>query len=636
MEIKLVLEEKELNEYLSGERKNIFYDKALEEYNKLNVHASGETPVKLIATRRPSESDEVLKYRKEIYESKTEPVFSKVWSSLMKIRRSSDWKITYPEPSEFPRVREGETIEDYLEMNFPKHKSITSWAFTELLRQYLIDPNGVVFIKPEKTDIEEKDFLKPIPLIFNSENVLDYVEENFCLLKNPEGALYRNKAGNLTLGESYYFISTIEIVRYDQVSSEQRFEPVFEYAHGLGFLPVMKMKGVLYKTTENYSFYKSRLAGMIPELNEAAREYSDFQASMVTSAYAERWEYTQTMCTECEGTGKRINPHWFDSPECKLPPHLTCQKCNGRAYVVAGPYAKLMVTPSSATDPNNANVPTPPAGYLQKDVEIIKLQDASVDKHLYSALAAINFQFLDQNPLNVSGVKTEIDKDELNNTVHGIAEDLVSIIDFVNKAVVYYRYKVLYPDTEDLDNMLPEVPVPEKFDLIGSTGIMEEMKQVKESNVNPVIKNAYEIDFANKKFYNDPKIGEFVHLVLSLDPLPNILQDDKQAMQSNKGVTQIAYIISCNIVEFIRRAIDENEKFPELDRPEQLEVLEKYALEVIKANDDAAKITASVMPNGFPMRPGNNGANSNGQPSNGFTDDDNEQILENELENAEN
>ena len=61
MEIKLALEEKELNEYLSGERKNIFYDKALDEYNKLNVHASGETPVKLIETRRPSESDEVLK-----------------------------------------------------------------------------------------------------------------------------------------------------------------------------------------------------------------------------------------------------------------------------------------------------------------------------------------------------------------------------------------------------------------------------------------------------------------------------------------------------------------------------------------------------------------------------------------------
>lgn len=625
MELKFALTPDELNEYLSGQRNNVYYQESITEYKKFEVHASGSTPTELIHERRPSESQEVLDYRKKIYESKTKTCFTKVWNSLNKIRRSSDWGFSYPELNEFTLIREGETIKDYLEFNFPSHKSVTTWAFAELLRQYLIDPNGVVFIKPESTNIQENDFLKPIPLIFNSEFVLDYVEGNYALLKNPEGVFYINKEGKLTKGESYYFITTLEIIKYNQTNGEKDFKIETAYPHKLGILPVIKMKGALLKRTENYAFYESRIAGMIPELNEAAREYSDLQASLVTSAFAERWEYSQTQCTHCEGTGTRVNPKYFDDPKCTESPTLQCEVCKGRAYTVSGPFSKIMVTPASSTDLTN-QVPTPPAGYIQKDVEIIKLQDASVDKHLYSALAAINFQFLDQSPLNVSGKKTEIDKDELNNTVHGVAEDIVAVIDYVNKCVAYYRYSVVYPDRKVIDKMLPQVPVPQKFDLIGSTGMVEEIKQVKDSSMNPVIKNAYEIDFANKKFYDNPEVGVFTHLVLSLDPLPNQTQDEKFTALSNKGITLNSFVLSCNIVEFIRKALDEDENFPELEREKQLDKLYEYAEAVVTENNEVSKISTPIANANMNGLEGEESAtNGEGQPganpSEGKTDD---------------
>lgn len=573
---KIQFTQAEIDEITKEKLFHPFYQKTKEIAEKMRVHADGLYPSKIIWERRPNEPQVVMDYRKKIFTAKTKPTFSKIFSSLKKIRRSSDWSIRYK--GEFTKIAKGETLEDYCENHYPGFTSLTNWVFTLMMRKYLIDPNAVVYVAPMSTQVEETEFLQPIAQVFDSEMVIDYVEDDYAVLLNPTGAVYYS-GGKPVRGKRYTICTTQQILIYDQVNGKMQFNLVAVYDHGLGILPAFKLKGTIIDQIDNKYLYESSIAGIIPELDEAIREYSDLQAAKVLHIYPERWEISQHECTHCKGTRQRPNPA-FTGPGCGCEPHLACDKCNN-GYVVSGPYSKIVVKPAGMGE---QNIPTPPAGYVEKDVEIVKLMEQGIEGHIYSALAAINFQFLDQTPLNESGKAKEVDKDELNNTVHSIAEDIVSAMDNIYKIIAYYRYKNLYA-FDVIDDMLPKVAVPEKFDLLSSNLTQGELKIAKESKSNPVIISALEEAYASTRFNTDPEIRDRLVLILKLDPLPNISEDDKMSRLSNKGITLESYVISSNIQAFVQRAMEEEKGFEDLELMKQKEIMLKYAKEIIDSNE---------------------------------------------------
>lgn len=576
--MKLEFSQTEIDNYLKDkeEFRHLFYKETIEIEERMAIHANGTLPKKLLNERRPNEPLEVKTYREKIWIAKTKPTFYKIFSSLQKIRRSSDWSIRFE--GEFTRIKEGETLEDYCEHYYPGFYSLTNWVFTLMLRKYLIDPNAVVFVHPVTREIPENEYLKPIAQIFDSKNVIDFVEDDFAVLLNPTGAIYYS--GNKAVkGKSYYIVTTQQTFRYDQVNGRMGFSLVDKYDHNLGYLPAFKLKGVLIEQVQNMHLYESRIGGIIPELDEAVREYSDLQAAKVLHMYPERWEFTQNECTYCKGTGRAMGV--VEGVSCET----VCNTCKGQGYTVAGPYSKILVKPvSNPAIDGIAQIPTPPAGFVEKDVEIIKIMDESIEQHIYNALSAINFEFLASTPLNQSGTAKEVDKDELNNTVHGIAEDIVAAMDKIYWYVALYRYKELYAP-EDIIEMIPDVHVPERFDILSSTHALDELTKAKTSKLNPVLQSAMEELFANARFNTDPEIRDKLVLILSLDPLPNITEDEKMSRLSNKGITQESYVISSNIQEFVQRAIEEDPGFVELELEKQREILKKYAQEVITENE---------------------------------------------------
>lgn len=584
---KLEFRQSDIEFYLKDKRKHIFYDATKAIAEDMAVHADGLKPVKLLQERRPNEPQEVLDYRLKIFSAITKPVFSKILSSLQKIRRSADWNIRYE--GEYPKISDEETLESYCELEYPVHGSVTNWLFAIGLRKYLIDPNAVVLVMPEDFDVPENEYFKPVPFIFTSENVIDFKDGDFAVLLNPTGARYMS-GNSEVIGKSFYFCTTNTILRYDQVNGRGGYEEVLRYNHNMGYLAAFKLKGVIVEEREGVYLYESRIDGILPELKEALREYSDLQAAKVLHIYPERWEYTQNECNTCKGSAVVPNPDW--SPDCGCPNEIKCPAACENGYVIAGPYSKIMVRPVS-TIQGTSQIPTPPAGYVEKDVEIVKVMDESIARHIYSALSAINFEFLARTPLSQSGVAKEVDKDELNNTVHSIAEDLVAILDNIYWITAYMRYNLLYPSVI-IDDMVPAVSVPERYDLLTSQHTAEDLKNARESKLNPVIMSALEIDYASSRFSTEPEVRDMLVLVLTLDPLANMLEDDKNSQLMNKGITLETYIISCNIKSFIARAIDENESFPELPLDEQRAVLAAFAKEQITAQDLANQLSAEA------------------------------------------
>lgn len=591
---KLIFTQDEVNDFLKEKKevKGIYHDSTIWKADDLKIHADGVFPVKLIRQRRPNEPLEVFTYREIIYKPKTKATFSKIYSSLQKIRRASDWHIKYDESIVFSKITDEESLEYYCEHYFPHFTSVTNWVFSLLLRKYLIDANAVVMVMPRELTVLDTEYLQPFPEIYDSENVLIFVPENYAVLKIPSGCIYlvRNKP---VQGKSFYFVTTERILRYDQINSRADYALVLNYEHGVGCLPVIKVGGMIIDQYNNQSLYESRIAAIVPELDEALREYSDLQASVVVHLYPERWEFTQNECQQCKGTGRRRNPNFIDG-SLTLPLEIACDArgCNN-GYIVSGPYSKIMVRPSNTATEGIVNIPTPPAGYIQKDVTIIELQDKRVAQHEFDALAAINFQFLANTPLNQSGTAKEVDKDELNNTVHSIAEDIVKVMDNVYDLIAKYRYKDLYP-LDQIDEMLPTISVPEKFDLLSVDITQQEILALRNAKINPYILNAIEVDFATKRFNAEPDIRDMVHLILDLDPLSNITEDEKMIRLSNKGITQETYVISSNIQEFVQRALEEDDTFFERSLTEQKAKILEYALAQIDAQSMQVDMNAGL------------------------------------------
>lgn len=577
---KLFFTPQELTAYFTGQDKSVLKDDAVAFAKSLRVHADGTFPKDLIETARPHESEAVKEYRQKIWKSKTKPVLNKVFNSLSKIRRSRDWSIQYPQTNT-PRIPEDETLYAYCEEQYPYFTSITNWAFQVLLREYLIDPNAVLLVLPIEIPSDETQIIRPYGMVMNSEWVIDYRHDDYVVIENPLGCTFVEN-GQTKTGRSFYCATTLDFYIYNQVSSMPKFKKVFEFNHQMNTLPAYKLGAVLIRVAENDFLYESRIASMLPELDEAAREYSDLQAAKVMNIYPERWEITNKDCPDCNGTGKiRLTATALPVP---------CSTCGGSGDKANSPFSKLVVRHTALDAAAGGSLPIPPAGYVEKDVDVVKVQDDGIKAHLYDALAAVNMEFLASVPLSTSGISKEVDRDETNNFVNSIAEDIVRILDWLYYITAKYRYSVQYPNDEDIIAMCPQIQVPEHFDIFSTKFIEEEIKSAKENKMNPVLINSMEISYASKRFSTEDDIKNVLMLILQLDPLANVSEDDKNSRLQNNGITQEDYIISCNIKKFVLRALAEDAKFAEKPLADQQETMLKYAQEIKDANSSAADI----------------------------------------------
>lgn len=565
-----------LKEYFNENKRHKAYVQTNQIMNKLKVHADGEFPEDLIGKRRPNEDDKCYEYRKEIYEAVTESALTRILNYLSLIRKSRDWHLLFNKNNVPPVIsaRDEETLQFYIEEGFPYFESMTNWMFDVCLKEYLIDPNGVVAVLPTIPVIENGEFQKPFTFIFNSNQVLEFKPDDFGIFLSTDKAEYKDKAETYYDGKIYYVVNGTFVQKWSQINASGDTQLSWEYKHNLNRLPAFKLGGIVHKAMDTTYIYKSRINAIVPFLNEAAREYNDMQIEVVSHVHSDKWVYQSTECPQCTGTGLESQYNCPDGEPC--PPKF-CEKCNGSRYISTSPFSHMVVTPPGL---GQNSIPLPPAGYILKPTEMVKIQDERIEKHFYRAFSTIELQNLSKTPMNESGVSKEVDRDQQNIFVNSVAEGLVRIMDKATDIINDYRYMVIVPDKSKRKDMLPNINVPEKFDLLSSSYLIKELTSARTANVNPLIIRNMEIELAGKQFSSNPELKAELQLVLDLDPLFGLTDDQKMTRLSNKGITQLDYIISCNINQIVKKAIEANKEFPNLPRSKQNEILLQLAEEL--------------------------------------------------------
>lgn len=565
------MEPKDLKPYFDGQKRHAGYKKSVELYEELVVHAEGRYPTDAIEKRRPSESEKIQEYRKEIFVPIPKETVSQILTAYGKIRRSPDWVISFPE-NDIP-IAKGESLEDYMTKNYPLHNSVEFWAFSTLLKTYLLDAGAVVLTIPLDETIKENEYLKPIPVIYNSPDVLEYdVHSGLIILKERahDTELENNFYGTYTV------VDTQKISRYQNTTEGPKL--LGEYMHDLGFLPAFKVPGRFFKSYKHYTLNESPIQVIAARLKEFVREYSDLQAEVVQHIHSETWQWATLSCKVCDSggtsTGKIIDK--------KTGKHKVCSNCNGTGSIANSPYTNIVVR-GSKKNQQEQDAPIPPKGYITKPVDIVTIQDERCEKHIYKCLEALNMQFLMKTPANQSGYAKDVDAQELQNNVYAIAEDIVWCLDQLFYITCEYRYRITVKEADRRKTLLPEIPVPEKYDLLSTVYLLDDITKANAAKLNPAVINMMQIELVKKKFYYAPKERDFLVTVLTLDPMPGLTEDEKMIRVENGGVKEENYIISCNIYLYVRMAIEADKQFLSKSSSEQMKVLVKYAQEAVKS-----------------------------------------------------
>ena len=566
-----------LQKYFSGEKKHIAYEKTVEIMNRLKTHANGEHPSyhketkdktmsDVITETRPNEDPKVKDFRVKIYVPITKSTVSKIFSSFMKIRKSDDWNVKYNQKEISKKLNEGESLFDYMEIKYPYFGSLTNWAFNVGLKHYGIDPNGVVCVMPLDLNIKDGEFFRPYNYCFESDRVYEFIENESAILYSHEKSTYVSGGKEFTDGNVFFVVDKISYQRWEQTDQKGGMTLAAQLNHGLGELPVFKNKGIFYKSMDKVFVWESRLDPIVPRLTEAAREFSELQGDKLMHLNPEKWVHLSQDCSECNGSGSVIRGK----------NSVQCSKCMGYGKIISSAYQFGTVRQGM---PGETPSPWPPATYVLKPVEIIKILGESVKEHLYEALSSINMQFMVEVPLNTSGKSKEVDRDELNNFVNGIAEDLVYIMDKSYYFSNELRNKVRIPNKEERLKQLPSINVPDKFDLIGVETSLDMIIKGRTNNLSPELVTKLELEFAEKQFCTEPEIKNRMELVFTLDPFSGTSEDIKDSKLASGGITELDYIISSNIEQFVQRAIMENENFFMVELKDQKTIIENFAKE---------------------------------------------------------
>jgi len=187
---------------------------------------------------------------------------------------------------------------------------------------------------------------------------------------------------------------------------------------------------------------------------------------------------------------------------------------------------------------------------------------------------------------NQSGVAKVIDRSAQWDTLYTIGSVMFDI-HLTNQ--YFYTNKYMFKiESESLgkkeDKNLPEINKPVMFDILTTAELINNFQVAAKGGMDKGYLRIKSIEIANRDFSTAPDVRKYLVTSLNLDPLYGFTQDEIN-LGVNSGVIQkVDWAIHENLKPFMDRAIKENKKFLELDKEQQLEVLNKYGNELVAAN----------------------------------------------------
>jgi len=565
------------------------YEDTVQHSKEMCVHIYGEKPMYLLERARPREDGDVTAYRIENYEPSTKAGADKALDIVGKIFNPSLYSINFKEQNEDSKLLQDYTLEYY-----PNYNSLTSYDKEVLLRKMIADPNAVLAIKPQEFPENDVERLKPVSVIYGSCNVWDY-EKNYFLIYD-----YKEIVNNIEYHYFYYYDKThyIEFNVYFVASDQSIVTNVIdEYKHGFNELPAWFLRGKSKALDNGSIVYESFFSSALPDWNQAVIHNSDLLGAYITHMHPQKYELAE----ECnfkfkfEGVDYPCRGGIVKyGPKNEQGKTMDCPHCLGTGYhSVKSPYGTYQFSRSKLEEGTPSGIM--PVGYINIPVEATKMLEERCSMLMKRGMWAINMDVEDSIGENQSGVAKVIDRSAQMDTLAGISTVMYDIhltnqFYFTNK----YMFSIAASSANKKeDKNLPEINKPTQFDILTTSELINNFAVASKSGVDKNYLRLKSIEIANRDLSTSPDVRNYLVTMLNIDPLYGFTQDEMSLGATSGVIKKSDWSIHENLKPFMDRAIEEKPDFLELEKSEQLVILNKYAEELIKS--EKPKVDANMI-----------------------------------------
>jgi len=565
----------------------------VDSFEQMAVHSRKYSADKLLKDARPSEPEEIRKYRVKTDQPITHASINEAIIRAAKVIHNSNYSFDV-----------SDELNEYLSNNFlfefdakgtPDSIAFIDVMFNRAFRFMCETGNGFIAwipINSENNNLPPslQPPTEPVTLgysIVEPKNII-WLDNNYCIfeLKNKhklEGKnsatyhskyMYVDKFKYILLEPTYNGKDEIvynEVLWYNIAAADS--EGNYSIEDAADTIPVVITKG--YATYDEHSnlYYESYFSGFVPLANEARIAYSDDKAVRLINNFPIR-EEKEEECNHCHGTGK------IDGK--------TCGSCNGTGFKSAkSPFSVYKKRPPAAGDDAEwAKVPA--LSYIEPPVQALEHSFKTWQFFLDKAEQKVNIKFIDDAQ---SGVAKDIDREGLIDLRLAIANNFFDNIFYKSLWICEILFK---PNSNDRVEPIVNKPTAQDLNYKSTSQLLKDLQEYSSGNVPHFIGNMKLLDAVSKLFPDDADKVKTTKVLMYVDPFFGWSEDEANKVVQNSA-TKNARIIHLYAEPELRKMIIEDETVLEKDVIEIAKLLEQRLQ--IYLTDPLMEIT-NLFPNG--------------------------------------
>lgn len=564
-----------LFDMISNQKRHSLYEESVKAFNKMKPHIYGDIPKDLLERTRPREPEEVKQYRIANYEATTKSTASKALGVLAKIMNPSFYDIRWK-----AQTPNGKILQDYTLEYYPYNNSVIKFMGEAGLKRMIADANGAIAIRPKKLPENELEQAKPLIVLYGSPAIW-WKDEECYIIHTKEEETKNGIVHSFTYYDNNFVVDfTAGVLNAKEVVTNEPFIYATEFKNEM---PIWDLQGDTETTDEGLTYYVSFFEPALPFWNLAITHESDVFAAYISHLHPIKIEVVEDcdfIFEDQRCTNGRVTIPYGDGIKIK-----DCPGCHGTGKKNAsGAYGVHYVSHDKLKDGTGGTMT--PVQYATIPTEPTKMLEAHAERMHIKGLEALNMDVVDKVGENQSGVAKVIDRGELYEYLSKVASvvfdtHITNIFYFFNK----YMFGVIDSNpNRKLDNNLPEINKPTKFDISSTPELTAEYGIAKQADVNPEYLRQKMISLASKEFANTPDIKKEVILTIELDPLPGMSVEQAEALLAGGIISKRDAVLHFQMGKFISQALTDDKQFGKLPSKEKLLKLYKYADAFISEN----------------------------------------------------
>lgn len=459
-------------------------------YDEMKVHTRGETPGTLLSDRRPNEDPAVFEYRKKIYQPITKGPINRSISKLFRIFQNANFS-----------YKVDEQLEKYLREKIFQKRNFFEFFHGSVVKRMIEDPNGYLAWLPAGEGlVKQTEKVLVLPELVDSTKIW-FVDDDILT--------WSNEVKKRGLPDVFY--SLTEDGFYEHRERNDKYDLLLIYKHNIGMVPAVILGGQLKEDGVYESYYNP----FLPFGNEAIRQYSDWQAVNVTSAFPYRTEaFMECDYPECMGT-----PGWWREDcgdDCTKT--VICPVCKGTKHKPhISPYGSFIRREKEVGEGESS---APMIEFTSPARDILDYSQQSWMTLLEEAKKAV---FDVQIEEAQSGVAKIIDREDLHAFLSSIANNVYDHL-LLKSLIILNKYRDIN-SKED-----PEITKPTSFVVKTESDLVNELGVLLEKNAPlPFVLETVK-DLAKKRFATNERAHKKIDFLLIYDPLFALTPDEKNML----------------------------------------------------------------------------------------------------------